>query len=625
MEGPIIMAGPPPERLRRLKLFVSWLMVVLGCLVGFLVCVALGFARVSSLNGSDPWHLAWFGAAGTALLGLVLVIGSLVAVHDRKAAGLGFLGAMPIGAFCLAYATSDYGAWLPLLAGWSVPFLLPGLFWVLTDRLGWPSLLRAGPRSLRTRVSAFAVASVAMLCLDVVLTVILCGLGSSLYNGDCVGSPPHRRALGPAHAVFSARVFFVARSIEARREVNGLSPSGADRDVGDWAVGVVEDAYWGMPRWTRLVLLTNNVYWTGETYFVDGRRADGLLTQFLPIVEGGVGCSRTRPVQLAEVDVRLLRRPPPAGSTRVTGVVRGPETFRPGLVRPRTPAFAAGTRIDITGSAWSGSITTDATGVYEVDGLPPGDYTLRLSTPATQTVGWGLDDGSPARIHLDQGGVVDRNFELFWDGRIEGKVYDAFSRPARAWVKLVRADGGQLPGVVHDFERTANDGSYRFGKIPRGRYLVVVNPGGPGDGWPHDVQYYPGVLRKEQAHAFALADGERVSGVDFRAPLLSKRPIRVRVTWADGTPAADASVCVAYDQTDDYDALAGRYCIARTDQNGDAVIRAYGESQMRIFAEQYFSGGDGPRESGRRRSAPVQYAADRTPNALSLVLESAIR
>jgi hypothetical protein len=609
--------------MRRLKLSLSWLVVALSCLVGLVVCVEVGFAHVASLNSSPAPHLAWFGIAGMALLGLALLISSLVAVRHRRTAGLILLAAMPVAGACLAYSTSDHGMWPPPLAGWLVPFLLPGLFWVLTEKRGWPSLVQNRPRALRTRVSAVAVTCVAVLCLHVVVTVVLCGLGSSLYSGTCGRHPPHRLAGSPTHAVFTARVIIAARSIEARRTESGLWPTGPDRDVGDWAIGVVEENFWGLPRWTRVVLLTNNVYWKGETYFVDGRRAGGLLTQLLPIVEGGVGCSGTRPVQYAAVDLRLLRRPSPPGATRVTGVVRGPETFTPGLVRPRTPAFVSGARVDIVGSTGARTIATDAAGVYELDGLPPGDYTLRLSAPATQTVGFFRDEGSPAQIHLDQGGLVERNFELFWDGRIEGKVLDASGAPARAWVQLFRADGRQLPGFVHDFEKTADDGSYRFHKIPRGRYLVVVNPGGPGDEWPHDIQYYPGTDRKEQAHVFDLADGQRVSGVDFRAPSLAKRALRARVIRADVTPVPGASVCVAYDKTDDYEALAGRHCSPDADQKGYVVINTYGESQVRIFAQQFVFGGDEARERGRYRSQPIQYAADQIPNAATFVLNSA--
>lgn len=621
-EARIIVSRPPPERMRRLKLAMSWLIVALGCLVGFLVCVAIGFAQLSSVNDSPAPHLAWFGVAGMALLGLVLITSALVAVRNRTSAGFILLAAMPVAVSCLAYSASDEGAWLPVLAGGSVPFLLPGLFWVLTERRGWPPLAEPRSHSLRTRVAAVAATCVAILCLDVVLTLILCALGSSLYSPTCGTAPPFRGATSSHHAVFTARVVFAGPSIETRGRSTGFWSSSPDSGVGDWAIGVVEDDFWGIPRWTRLVLLTNHIYWKGETYFVDGRRSGGLLTQFLPIVEGGVGCSRTRPVQRAAVDLRLLRTPPSTGSTRLTGYVVGPETFRPGLVRPQGALPAAGTRIDVMGETWTGYVTTDSAGVYELDGLPPGDYTLQPVIPPTQTVRAFSSDELPARVHLDRGGVVERDFQLFWDGRIEGKVSDMSGAPAHAWVKLLRADGKQLAGSVDGFEMTADDGSYRFRRIPRGRYLVVVNPGGPGDEWPHDIQYYPDAVRKEQARVFELANGERVSGVDFRAPLLPKRDLRVRVTWADGTPVPGASVCVAYDKTDDYEALAGYHCPATADQNGDAAIRTYGNSQVRVFAQRSFFGGDEPRARGTYRSQPVQYAADQTPNVVRLVLDS---
>jgi hypothetical protein len=396
----------------RLKLSISWLIVALGCLVGLLACVALGLVHVSL---ADAWHLAWFGITWIALFSLTFLIGSLVALQNRRLAGPIFLSVMPVAALCLAYASS--AASLPSLVAWSIPFLLFGLFWMRTGTRGWPSLVQTRSWSPRKRASALAATCVTILCLDVALTVILIGLGSSLYSGDCFGRRPFLHPLSPTHAVFTARVVFAARSIEALTDEHDfLRPSGPDRAVGDWAIGIVEERFWGMPLWTRFVLLTNHVYWEGETYFVDGRRFEGWLTRFLPIVEGGAGgCTRTMPVQDAIVDLRLLRTPPPPGSTRVMGYVRGPEIFTPVNVRPRKPTFVAGAIIDVTGASWSGRITTDSGGLYQLDGLAPGDYTLQLSIPDTQTVrSFFHNEGSPTVIHLDTGGVVDRNFVLLW-------------------------------------------------------------------------------------------------------------------------------------------------------------------------------------------------------------------
>jgi hypothetical protein len=666
----------------RLKPVLSWIAVTLGCLAGFIACAEFGVGGVALSDRSPAWYLPWFGITGEALLGVGFLVGSLVALRNRRLAGIIFLAVMPVAAFCLAYPASGFlvsradGGWfetpfpgtaielgalfyapflpplwmwrrtkravivfavaafvagvifarsrwapalLPRLAGWSIPLLLPGLFWLRTGKLGWPSLLQTRPSSLAKRVVALAATCVAILCLDVVFTVMLCGLGSNLFSPNCKGRPLFIHPLFPTQAVFTAKVFFAARSIDALLGLHGgLHPSGPDHGVGDWAIGTVQERFWGMPYWTRLVLLTNDVYWEGETYFVDGRRFSGLLTQFLPII-GDIACGRTKLAQNAIVDLRLLRKPPPIGSLRIIGYVRGPEKLAFGWTRPPKPNVVAGARISVTGPAGSSIVETDSAGVYELNDLALGDYTLRLLTPENQLVGFFDSDGSTATLHLDHSGIVEKNFELFWNGRIEGQVKDDVGKPAHAWVELLSADGSQIPGNVNFFQMAAKDGSYQFRKIPPGRYLVVVNPSGPYDDWPYDLQYYPAGVRKNKARVLELARGQRVEEINFRAPLLRERDTDVRVKWANGTVAAGAHVCVAYENTDDYEALDGRNCIRDTDQNGLAVIHFYGRSQVRVFAEQYQPWPD------RFRSQPVQSAADQTPNTINLVLTSAKR
>ena len=240
---------------------------------------------------------------------------------------------------------------LPRLAGCSAPFLIFGLFWLGTHKLGWSSLLLPRPRTGRRRVTALLFASVVVLFLDVAVTLGISAMRSSLFSGDCRGKPIFVHSLGPSHAVFTARIIYVGRSLEARTRNTGLFRSGhsaavLDPRVGDWAVGVVQERFWGLPSWApRLVLLTDYIYWKGETYFIDGGRANGLLTQFLPIVGAGVNCSRTRPASDAVVELRALREAPSASGRRLIGYVRQPEEFVGGLVPPIPPKPAVGARI----------------------------------------------------------------------------------------------------------------------------------------------------------------------------------------------------------------------------------------------------------------------------------------
>lgn len=95
----------------RLKTFISWLIVALGCLVGLLACVGLGLDVISLSDRSPAWYLRWSDTIGRAFLVLAFLIGSLVALRHRRLAGLIFLAVMPVGAFCLAYPTSGFLAW----------------------------------------------------------------------------------------------------------------------------------------------------------------------------------------------------------------------------------------------------------------------------------------------------------------------------------------------------------------------------------------------------------------------------------------------------------------------------------------------------------------------------------
>ena len=456
---------------------LSWLVVTLGLLIGFLALARFGMSWPPFHDDLPGWLLNWIGYGGAALLGPVFLAATIVGVRDRKRAGIIFLSSMPVAVFCLAYPSAGYLVWhsdgsgwfeppeiptaigltslffllifsallairykkrfvylfvvvavlagivfgrshwtkafLPSFGGWSALFLVFGVFWLGTDKRGWPSLLLPRQCSVSRRVAAVVLTIIVVFCVDVTVTFGLSALGSSLWSGDCGGHGPSVRPRSPYHAVFTARLVFVGRSIEAltHSPSNFLSSKGYDARVGDWVIGVVQEKFWGLPSWTpRLVLLTNFVYWKGETYFVDGSRGRGLLTERLPIVEGGLCGGRTRPIGDAIVDLRLLHEPSSTG-TRLIGYVREPEKFVGGLVPPVPFKLATGAKISVTGPAGTRVITTDPSGVYEMDDLPLGDYTLQLLAPD------GHLEGRPkrlsqAKVRLDDRGPVEQDFVL---------------------------------------------------------------------------------------------------------------------------------------------------------------------------------------------------------------------
>ena len=669
---------------------LSWLVLALGFLLGFLALARFGMAWPPFGDNDPGWLLRWISYVGGALLGPVFIAASIVALRNPKRAGLVLLITMPFAVFCLAYPSAGYLVWhsdgggwfeppeiptaigltalfflpifagllalrrrnwtlylfaatvvltgvvfgishwskafLPPFAGWSAIFLLFGLFWRGTANRGWRPVLQPRARSLSQRIAAFALTCIVVLCVDVAVTFGLSALGSSLFSGDCRGKPLMVRPESPYHAVFTARVIFVGRSIEAMTRDRGLFrdpqiPGARDPHVGDWAIGVVEERFWGLPSWSRFVLLTNFIYWKDATYFVDGSRGRGLFTRVLPIVEGRISCSRTKPVQDAVVDLRALHEAPSGTGTRLLGYVREPETFVGGLAPPTSPKLAAGARMRLTGPAGTRIITTDQSGVFQEDNLPRGDYTLELLLPDDQVDGFFEGNRSPVKVHVEPGSVLEQNFEMFWNGRIEGRVEDSSGKPAHLWVMLASEDGTRLPGYVRFFLQTDADGSYAIGKIPPGRYVVLVNPDGPYDEWPYDIQYYPAALTGTDAQVFDLSKGQQVKRVNFKVQALMQRTVQVRVRWPDGKAAAGAHICVAYERTKEYESLESTNGIKDTDQAGGATIHLYGSSRVRVFAEQFV---DNPKKKwwDTRYSRRFESDASKMPADVDLVLDS---
>jgi hypothetical protein len=669
------------------KTVLSWLVAALGCFVGLFALARFGARWLPLGDRDSGWFLPWVTFAGVGLFGAGFLVGSITAPRHPRRAGMIFLAFLPITAFCLAYPESgflvwheDGGGWfetplpltaigltavfflpfvaplftlrdkkraaivfaitasaavpvfihsrwtsvlIPHLLAYSLPFPLFGLFWLGTHRLGWAVLLQPRPRSVAGRTAGIAVTFLVVLCLDIAMTLGLAALGSSLFSGDCSGKPPITHPESPRHAVFTARVIFVGRSIEALTRAAGLRSLGAyDRRVGDWAIGVVQERFWGAPsHWPHLVLMTNFIYWKGETYFIDGSRENGLITRILPIVEARISCSRSRPAQDAIVDLRVLRQAPPAGGARLIGYVREPKVFTGVFGPPSVPNFAADAKIDVTGPAGTKTITTDPAGIYQVDGLPPGDYTLLLAAPDKQVAGVWDHEGSPAKVHLDSNRSVEYNFDLFWNGRIEGHVKDDSGKPARIWVMLLSGDGRNLPGNVRFFLKTDPDGSYQINKIPPGRYIVMVNPDGPYDEGPYNVQYYRSALHAEEAQRLELSAGQQIRGIDFTVPHLAERMVQVRVTWPNGSGTAGASICVAYEHTKNFGSLSTASRIKDADQNGLGVIHVYGNSRVRLFAAQLVDN-EKEKRTDTYYSRPVEAEASKVPEKLDLVLTS---
>ncbi len=138
-----------------------------------------------------------------------------------------------------------------------------------------------------------------------------------------------------------------------------------------WALALVRQPFWGIPQSRKLVVLTlytrnrGNPFAHGEDYFVDGDHWKGILTRFLPVFE--TYCTRTAPLKVAEVDLRVLRDASPREGVRIVGYTgRATDDYN---VQP-----VPGVKVVITGPTGRTVATSDESGIFDVSALPPGDY-----------------------------------------------------------------------------------------------------------------------------------------------------------------------------------------------------------------------------------------------------------
>jgi hypothetical protein len=444
--------------------------------------------------------------------------------------------------------------------------------------------------------------------LDIAATLAMTAWQSSLWGPDCSGRALFTKPAFRGHAVFTARLIYVGHKNTDR----------LGWQAGDWTIGVVQDRFWGLPRWnSHLVLLTHAIFWEGETYFIDGRWAEGLMTRFLPIVEAGP-CARTRPLVDATLEMRVLHKEPSSQGSRIIGYVRKPEGFRGGL-RPPTPHIPfTGARISVTGSSGTTIASTDEEGIYEVGGLPPDDYTVTLALPETQS--------APLRKlkkeDFAHSKLIEQDFQVTWDGSIEGTIRDAAGGPIQTWLLLLNPDGTDTIPQVAGLQRTDASGHFRIGEIPFGRYKLVVNPWGPQEDSPYPPVYYPSAERLSDAQVFEIADGQHISDANFVLPRLAQKQkkMEARVTWPDGHVIDGAWVFVAYDHTKGFDSPNDASHVAITDHNGQASFSVFGKSRIRIYAEESVNDLKGPPFFSSRYSVPAEFEADKVPDKLDLVV-----
>jgi hypothetical protein len=244
----------------------------------------------------------------------------------------------------------------------------------------------------------------------------------------------------------------------------------------------------------------------GERYLVYAWRSEsGELTTGI--------CSRTKLLANAAEDVEFLRSMPAKGSGgRVFGRVlerrRGPAEYR---VTDYVPL--EGIRVTVQGASVQRDVLSDASGKFEVTGLPLGKLKVQATVPSGYDTRYLTRDVDIRDLRAC--GAVD--FYLNLSAVAYGTVLDASERPvAQMTIEVIPAGfvGTDPPRI---FVISDERGMFKFDDLPPGRYLFGVNltksrrPQGP-------PVFLPGVANASDAKVIELTAGDEVNVGILRLP-----------------------------------------------------------------------------------------------------------
>ena len=260
-------------------------------------------------------------------------------------------------------------------------------------------------------------------------------------------------------------------------------------------------------------------------------------------------CDRSTLIEKAADDLLYLQAlPDSAQKTRLSGYLRHSE-YDP-VKGSSLVENLSGVRVKVSDGQKTYEVYTDANGVYEIYGLPPGRYDIQPEIPP------GLKKWFPS--YYGETDFSDREApKAVLREKSCANVGFIFSADTSIRGKVIGADGRAMPNVCLDlqpkgktvrdnwlFDCTDKQGRYELREIPPGAYIIVVNYHGKiSSDEPFPKAYYPGVFDRERAGVLTISGGDRLEDVDIHIPSQEMRNVIQGVLlFSDGRPVANESV-----------------------------------------------------------------------------------
>jgi heme/copper-type cytochrome/quinol oxidase subunit 4 len=371
----------------------DWLVALFGFAVGVFV--------IGLLASNEKPSGEWFAFVTMVAFGVVPFVASIVALSNRKRAAYFFLIGGLLSVICVVLVwllvrvregEGRISSLLLFLVLTAIVFAGPGTFWLLTERKNWRPIIR---HALTLRLQVLSGLCIFSLLLFGAVATGLYGAAMMPGFGDCGEPRPFAAPKSPDHAAFTARIVYV----------HPVSR------YGGWSIARVEQRYWGLPWWNHRFVVLPYRFRPDDNYLVDGYVQPSLVGHLINLMH--VHCSRTAPVNDAQVDLRLLRDGPPKIGVRIIGHVM---QWRRGDNRSHIAPHVSVTIMEDRGDRVT--TMTDELGIYDAMGLPPGHYEVRLDS-CTDRSSYGCTCGQPTEEKLETGQVWGCTLRLPVEHHIE--------------------------------------------------------------------------------------------------------------------------------------------------------------------------------------------------------------
>ena len=341
--------------LPRLRWLAGWAFVLESALLSMFGLADIARATFATVPSA---------VIASIVAGFIPVGASLVATHNQRVAARIYLWTAPIALLFVPLFPSVSGGMLGTTIAFGGAVILPGFFWRLAARRNWPSPI---PQSFPSRHPVLTIGlAVGVFCLWVV-GASFCSLALPWWSpiGDCGPRSLLDERGAPRNTDFTGRLLFVGPKTFLGKSL--------------WSIARVEESF-SSPRLPNTVILRGFFEPDDKSisYFVEGHRSQGVFFRSLPIIEPA-DCGRTQYAKDATVPLRILRDGPPKSGVRLIGRVLIGRVYE----KP-TGRFVPGVGISIVGPAGSMVSVTDSQGVYDVNDLPPGRYTVHAQIQNAQ-------------------------------------------------------------------------------------------------------------------------------------------------------------------------------------------------------------------------------------------------